>query len=156
MSLLANTSYANPTTPFWASAGSGGGGGDSVRFIDGTTTPISYTVSSTSEETITYVAVPDPGKSGKYVVNASFNCWGAGYNNHFGCKIIEGASGIYTNTELDTSDLPLSWVSGSINFTFPYAVGDDVPSFYFNVDVVVTDGDPQVILTYTIMFYPDP
>ena len=47
MSLLPATSHANPTTPFWAVAGSGGGGttGPLIRVPDAnptTTTPISY------------------------------------------------------------------------------------------------------------------
>ena len=37
MSLLPATSHANPTTPFWATAGSGGGGGTDPVVIYSTT-----------------------------------------------------------------------------------------------------------------------
>ena len=161
MSILVKEDYANPDIPLWARNGSGGGGGggDSVRFIAGTSTPIGYTITTDTEETITSVAMVAPGKSGTYVVNGSFNVWGANFNNHFGCKIVEAASGVFTNVELDTSDIPLSWVSGSINFSWYYdvTVPDDTPTFDFRVQVpTATIPEPQLILTYTIMFYPDP
>lgn len=155
MSLLPATSHANTTTPFWALAGSGGGG-SAPLLVDGNENGVViYEVQDTNLNTIV-LSEPIVSVAGKFLLTATFNCYGAGFNNTFSCYIRDAPSGITAPVTLTTTDYPHDWVSGATSLVFPWQPEDDPPSFQFQVQTTFDSGPPQVTLTYSVVFYPTP
>jgi hypothetical protein len=157
MSLLPATSHANPTTPFWATAGSGGGGGNAPILITGTLARIEYNPADDGTYQITTFTCPVNLLDGNYVVTATFSLKGGGSGNNTVFQIIDGPSGInVTNTA--TYSTSIEFVNATTMMTFPFSasLGDDIPIFEFNISNADAAGNSYVYLSYNIVFYPNP
>ena len=153
MSLLPSTSHANPTTPFWATAGSGGGGGGVVP-IGFSVVPTSVTYSSVERFTLETIAVPTPTTDGIYVCNVFFNVATAGFTNEFKFWVSDTANVIEALTTCDSVS-PANYTNTSLSFTTIYQSGTTLaPVITIDSQATATTGDPTVSYSYNILFYP--
>jgi hypothetical protein len=158
MSLLPATSHANPTTPFWAKAG--GGGGSTVVF--GNATPVAWFKNFSNDDPgISNVAniqsflVPTFDTNGKLVVQANWKIDSAGQDALF----ILGLSGSY---EVITDTTNISSSKGtfgqSLTMTFDYTANTSDWSLVQQIELEGTQSDVDVggTATMSVIFYPTP
>jgi hypothetical protein len=156
MSLLPATSHANPTTPFWATAGSGGSSSLTAYLCDGSTGSVSQKITTTDWENVGGIDGIPFTVSGRYCVVANFNVNGQGFNNEFIVQIYETVNGFSTNNFISTNDAGSKYSSTSISTLFNYNVGDDIPVWAFQIKASsLTTPLPEVIVTSYLIFYPN-
>lgn len=151
MSILVKEDYANPEKPLWAQAG-----GSAPMLLDGNENGmVIYEVPDTNLNTI-ILSEPVVSVAGKFLLTATFNCYGVGFNNTFYCYIRDAPSGYNSESIVSTTDYPHQWVSASTSLVFPWEPEDDPPAFQFQVQTQSDSGPPYVYLTYSVVFYPTP
>lgn len=161
MSILVKEVYANPTTPLWGAAGSGGGAADPV-LIYSTTTSIGTPIPNADPYVLdTFTQTTAPSVNGTYVVKANINVYGQNGNNLFniiyGCLVGDtlGNKSLFSvETFNDGANAPLTWVSGSTTLVVPWVVADGPLSW----NVAITPDQPSdssAYLTWSVIFYPN-
>lgn len=165
MSLLISESYVNDKTPLWESKGAGGSGGGPI-LIGGSTSSNTFTfpgdgtfqilINELNMNTVGNQFFPDGFVDGTFIISASWCMNGTSHNNTFQGFVTEATSGFTVDCRMDSSDLPLSYVNGSVNFMFVYrpSQGADVPVFQMYINNFQSDQGATGTATWSIVFYP--
>lgn len=151
MSLLANTSYANPTTPFWASA-TGGGGGGGVIIVSNMVAEYAGSIATPFDTYTILTGSLSTDKSGYVMVTGCLNYFANGVDTYMTINVKKNTNIEYTATASCNSNAPSQ--AYSFNIALPYTAND---SDTYEYEIVGGDyANPSFNTSASFIFYANP